>query len=320
MTVCRPIALAAAAVLAALSASGAAEPRIHAVATIFPLHDWARIVGGDRVGAVQLLPPGVEAHTFAPTPRDAARLRAADLFLFCGPAMEPWAADFAAGAGLAERNLFRAEPHVTPLSATTPATAGPHEHGPACDHGRAPGDPAGADPHFWLDPLAAIEVVRALAGAFAAADPDGAAGYRERADAYAADLHRLHADFEAMVRAAATRTVVHGGHQAFGRFARRYGIEFVSPYEGFSPDAQPGPRAIAAMVRRMRELGTRIVFHEESVEPRVARVLAEETGARLVLLHGGHNLTADERRAGATTYLSLQRANLERLREALGSR
>ncbi|MBU4461324.1 MAG: metal ABC transporter substrate-binding protein [Verrucomicrobia bacterium] len=314
MTGRRPAVLAAAAALGALAACGAAEPRIRVVTTISPLHDWARVVGGDRVEAVQLLPPGVEAHTFAPTPRDAARLRKADLFLFCGPVMEPWAADFATGSGLAERNLFRAESHVTALPATPAATADPHEHGPACLHG-----PADGDPHFWLDPLAAIDVVRALAEAFATVDSDGAADYRERAEAYIGELRRLHTDFEAMVRAAATRTVVHGGHQAFGRFARRYGIEFVSPYEGFSPDAQPGPRALAAMIRRMRNLGTRIVYHEELIEPRVARVLAEETGARLVLLHGGHNLTADERRAGAT-YLSLQRANLERLREGLGSK
>jgi zinc transport system substrate-binding protein len=314
MTARRPTILAAVVAFGGLAVCGAAAPRLRVVTTVSPLHDWARVVGGDRVEAVQLLPPGVEAHTFAPTPRDAARLREADLFLFCGPVMEPWAADFAVAAGLAESTLFRADSHVTPLPATPAVPADPHAHRPGCLHG-----PADGDPHFWLDPLAAIEVVQSLAAAFATADPDGAAGYRGRADAYIAELRRLHADFEAMVRAAATRTVVHGGHQAFGRFARRYGIEFVSPYEGFSPDAQPGPRALAAMIRRMRELGTRIVYHEELIEPRIARLLAEETGARLVLLHGGHNLTAEERRAGAT-YLSLQRANLERLREGLGTK
>jgi len=303
--------------LAAVTA-GAAEPALHAVASIFPLYDWARIVGGERVEVVQLLPPGVEAHTFAPSPRDAVRLRSAGLFLFCGPSMEPWAADLAAAAGLAGSRWFRADAHVPPLPPSE-ADASPeaHVHGPDDDHGHAHGDPADADPHFWLDPLAAEAVVHALADAFATLDPGGAARYRARADAYAAELRCLDADFAAMVRDAATRTGVYGGHPAFGRFARRYGLECVSPYEGCSPDAQPGPRAIAGLVRRMRELGTRVVSHEELLDPRVARVLAEEAGARLVLLHGVHNRTADEQRAGAT-YLSIQRANLERLREGLG--
>jgi zinc transport system substrate-binding protein len=309
--------IAALAALAALPAVGAPETHLHVVATIFPLADWARIVGGDRVEAVQLLPPGVEAHTFAPKPRDASRLHTAGLFVFCGPAMEPWAADLAAGAGLAGARLFQADRHVSPLSITGAPPSAAHEHGPDCDHGHAHARGAGVDPHFWLDPLAAAEVVRALAAAFATADPDGATGYHQRAERYAAELATLHADFEAMVKGATTRTIVYGGHPAFGRFALRYGLEFASPYEGFSPDARPGPRAIAALVRRMRELGTRVVYHEELIEPRIARVLAEEAGARLVLLHGAHNLTADERRAGES-YLSIQRANLARLREGLG--
>ena len=318
MTGLRLAALAAATTLGALSAASAG-PHLRTVATIFPLADWARTVGGDRVEVVQLLPPGVEAHAFSPTPRDAARLRAADLFLYCGPAMEPWAADLAAGAGLAGARLFQADRHVSPLAGPGAPPAPAHEHGPDCDHGHARAGGAGVDPHFWLDPLAAIEVVRALAAAFSTADPEGAAGYRDRAERYAGDLRALHADLEAMVRGAATRTVVYGGHPAFGRFATRYGLEFASPYEGFSPDARPGPRAIATLVRRMRELGTRIVFHEELIEPRVARVLAEEAGARLELLHGAHNLTADERKAGET-YLSIQRANLAKLREGLGTK
>ncbi len=319
MSALRFMRTAALAVLTAMTAAGAPETHLHVVATIFPLADWARVVGGDRVEVLQLLPPGVEAHTFAPTPRDAARLGAAGLFLFCGPAMEPWAADLAAGAGLGGARLFQADRHVTALAATGAPPGAAHSHGPACDHGHAHGPDAGVDPHFWLDPLAAVEVVHALAAAFAAADPDGAAGYRDRAERYAGELRALHADFEAMVKGAATRTVVYGGHPAFGRFGLRYGLDFVSPYEGFSPDAKPGPRAIASLVRRMRELGTRIVYHEELVEPRVARVLAEEAGARLVLLHGAHNLAAAERKAGES-YLSIQRANLTRLREGLGAK
>jgi len=308
------LALAATAVVAAPDAA-----RLRVVTTIFPLADWARAVGGDRVEVLQLLPPGVEAHTFAPSPRDVARLRDAGLFVFCGPAMEPWAADLAAGAGLAGARLFQADRHVTPLASTGAPPDAAHLHGPACDHGHAHGPAGDTDPHFWLDPPAAAGVVEALATAFAAADPDGAGGYRQRAEAYVAELRTLHADFETLVRGAASRTVVYGGHPAFGRFARRYGLDFVSPYEGFSPDAKPGPRALASLVRRMRELGTRVVYHEELIEPRVARVLADEAGARLELLHGIHNRTADEQRAGAT-YLSLQRANLAKLRESLGAK
>ena len=75
-----------------------------------------------------------------------------------------------------------------------------------------------------------------------------------------------------------TRTLICGGHFAFGHFAERYGLRHLSPYAGFSPDAQPSPRALAQLVHTLRETGATAVFYEEILDPRLARVLADETG------------------------------------------
>ena len=301
----------AASVLLLAGAGGAAERPREVVATIFPLYDWSRAIGGERVTVTQLLPPGVEAHGYAPTPRDVARVARADLFLWCGPAMEPWAEDLLRGLRGRRGAVFEAGRHAAAGGAAAPASAEKgHEHDATCGHGAA-------DPHFWLDPLAARAAVLALAEAFAESDPAGAEGYRRRAGDYARELDALHADISAVVARARTRTLIHAGHLAFGQFGRRYGLEFVSPYAGFSPDAEPGPRALAALIGKVRSSGARVIYHEEMIEPRVARTIARETGATLRLLHGVHNVTAEERKAGAT-YLTLMRANLEALKPGLG--
>ncbi|MDA3833079.1 MAG: metal ABC transporter substrate-binding protein, partial [Spirochaetales bacterium] len=67
----------------------AQEQKLQVVASIFPGYDFAREVGGDRLQLTQLLPPGVEAHGFSPTPRDIIRLNQAALFLYTGSQMEP---------------------------------------------------------------------------------------------------------------------------------------------------------------------------------------------------------------------------------------
>ncbi|MBF0570031.1 MAG: zinc ABC transporter substrate-binding protein, partial [Candidatus Omnitrophica bacterium] len=69
---------------------GLAGEQLKVTATIFPLYDFARAIGGDRVAVTLLLPPGVEAHTFEPRPRDIVSLNRADVFLYTGSAMEPW--------------------------------------------------------------------------------------------------------------------------------------------------------------------------------------------------------------------------------------
>ena len=114
---------------------GAAGP---VVTTIFPLYDWARAVGGDRVTVTQLLPPGVEAHSYAPKPSDVFGLNRADVFIYLGEDLEPWAEDLLRGAENPRLAVIEAGHGV--------ARDGEHEGGQ--DHAHH-----GTDPHIWLDPL-----------------------------------------------------------------------------------------------------------------------------------------------------------------------
>jgi len=66
----------------------------------------------------------------------------------------------------------------------------------------------------------------------------------------------------------------------------------------------------------MKELGLQVIYHEELTEPRVARAVARETGARLLLLHGAHNVGKDDLARGLT-YLDIMERNLENLEAGL---
>ncbi|MBS3984705.1 MAG: zinc ABC transporter substrate-binding protein [Selenomonadales bacterium] len=174
----------------------------------------------------------------------------------------------------------------------------------------------GQDPHIWLDPVFAQHMVDNIVAGLAQADPQNAAFYRENGEAYKVKLQALHEQFASFLATVENRTILYAGHFAFGHFARRYGLEHKSPYVGFSPNAEPTPRRIAELIENVRETGSQVIFHEELVEPRVARIIAEATGARMSLLHGAHNVSREELRAGAT-YLSIMEGNLARLREGL---
>jgi zinc transport system substrate-binding protein len=127
----------------------------------------------------------------------------------------------------------------------------------------------------------------------------------------------LHAEIERGLADCQNRTLLCGGHFAFGHFAERYGLRHLSPYAGFSPNAQPSPRALAELVRTMRKLGTTTIFYEEILDPKLSRVLADEIGAQLLHLHSMHNMTPADIASGAT-YFTLMRRNLENIRQGLG--
>ena len=64
--------------------------KIRVVVSLYPLYDFVRNVGKEKVEAELLLPPGIEPHSFDPKPADVFRLHNADIFIYTNKYMEPW--------------------------------------------------------------------------------------------------------------------------------------------------------------------------------------------------------------------------------------
>ncbi len=83
--------------LSAVAATSAPAEKLNVITTLFPLYDWARTIGGDTAEVTLILPPGVESHSFDPTPKDVIAINKADLFIYTGEYMEPWAEEVIQG-------------------------------------------------------------------------------------------------------------------------------------------------------------------------------------------------------------------------------
>ncbi|MCK5353133.1 zinc ABC transporter substrate-binding protein, partial [bacterium] len=112
-----------------------------------------------------------------------------------------------------------------------------------------------------------------------------------------------------------SRHLVTGGHAAFGHLTQTYGLDQISVY-GLSPDAEPTPRHLAGIVSVVKENNVQTIFSEELMNPRMAEVLSQETGARVMVLNPGANLTAAQWREGLT-FIGIMNRNLDTLREGL---
>ncbi|HSL93413.1 MAG TPA: zinc ABC transporter substrate-binding protein [Bacillota bacterium] len=288
-----------------------ASDKLKVITTLFPQYDFVREIAGDRVDVVLLLPPGMEPHSYEPSPRDIVTLRSADLFVYTTEAMEPWVARIVNTTSSQSLRVVESGEGVHLLTGDDDDDEDHDEDEDDHDH-----DHGDADPHIWLDPLNAIIMVDNIAKALAEVDPEFAQTYISRARAYSAELQALHETIEAALAPLANRTILYAGHFSFGYFAHRYDLEHISPYSGFAPDAEPTPQRIAELIQRVSESGSNTIFYAELVDPRVARVISEQTGAEMVLLHGVHNVSRDELSSGVT-YLELMRTNLARLIEGL---
>ena len=66
------------------------DDKISIVTTIFPPYDFAKAIGGDKVEVTMLLAPGVESHSYEPTPQDIIKINKSDLFIYVGGESDAW--------------------------------------------------------------------------------------------------------------------------------------------------------------------------------------------------------------------------------------
>ncbi len=71
-------------------------------------------------------------------------------------------------------------------------------------------------------------------------------------------------------------------------------------------------------MNNMKSLGLNVIYYEELIDPKVAKIISEETGGKMLLLHGGaHNISKEELESGIS-YIEIMESNLDRLKEGLG--
>ena len=273
--------------------SGPVQSKPQVVATVYPLWEFSRQVAGARADAVALVPPGVEPHDWEPSPRDVSLAQRATVFVHSGTGLDAWSQKLLAD-GTSQRVVVNVS-HGLPLIQTEGVT----------------------DPHIWLDPVLARAQVRAIETGLAKADPPGREIYAANARAYAARLDGLDEAFRMGLQDCVRRDMV-TAHAAFGYLARRYRLTEL-PLMGLSPEAEPNPADMAALVKRARELKVTHIFYEPLVSPRVAETLGREIGARILPLNPVEGLTGQDSESGQG-YIESMMANLANLRTALDCR
>lgn len=314
------------------------ENKITIIATLFPQYDFARQIAGDNANVVLLLSPGVESHSFDPSPTDIIAIQNSDIFLYTGPYMESWAAEVIEG--------IESDTCIVDLSAHVPlvkqedieeeylnAHAG-HSHGEGEECDEAESEEAGHDhehehshththdhdhtydPHIWTNPVFAKIMVEDIATALIERDPEHADEYEQNRDAYLAELDRLDMEIRTAMEYAVRHEVYFGGRFAMYYFTKEYGLTYDAVYDSCSSETEPSVQSVMHVIEEMREHDIPVIYYEELVDPRIARTIAEEIDCQMLLWHSCHSVTKRQLEAGVT-YLDLMWFNLENLKVGL---
>lgn len=288
------------------SRQGDKDPgKLKVYTTIFPLYDFAINVGGDAAEVQYLVPPGVEPHEWEPAPRDLAKLGEGNVFIYCGAGLESWVEK-------ALNNINN--PDLVVVDTSKGIDLFYMDHGDSAHNPLKTGIEM-VDPHIWLDPVNAKQMVNNIKEGMCKADPGNREYYEANAAGYNAKLANLHQDYILSLRNTPVKSFI-TSHDAFGYLARRYGLEQI-PLRGISPEVEPTPARMAEIVKIARGRDIKYIFFESMVNPKVSEVIASEVGAEVLVLNPLGGLARDEIDAGKS-YLSVMRDNLNNLQLALG--
>ncbi len=275
--------------------------------TIFPLKEFSQAVSGDWGTVDLLLPPGAEIHTWQPKPSDLVKLSEADVFIYIGADLEPWVEDILRSVKNPGLYVVQASEGMNLLRNEKGEDQDHHDH----EHGSL-------DPHIWLDFATDEKIVDRIAGILSKVAPSRQSVFQNNAEIYKKKLQALDEKYRKNLENCDQKTIVLGGHAAFGYLAHRYHLTQISLY-GLSPDSKPTPRQLIDVIEIVKKKGIKAIFFEANISNDLTRVIAEETGAKTLVLNPGASLSKEQKNSGIT-FLKIMEKNLENLKNGLRCR
>lgn len=233
--------------------------------------------------------PHHDPHAIELKPAQLAGLRNAQLVVRVGLDHEPWLSRLKTSAPVLD-----ASKGVRLLQTETPrlrVERKAHVH-------------AFGNTHYWLDPANAHPITASILESLAKLRPAEAAYFEANRASF---LRRLEAKAkhwsEALAPYRGAKLVVM--HDSWAYFADRFGLSIVAAVEPV-PGVPPSAAELAALFKRMREAGVKLVIADPHSNPALVRQIVEKTGAKALTLA-----------PSGADYIALFDANVERLAAAL---
>lgn len=327
-------------------AAGDQEPVV-VKTTLFPLQYFAEEIGGDHVEVENIVPVGVDAHTFDPSSSQMIEIAEADLFIYNGAGFEGFTESVQEAVSGQDVDMVTASEGIELIS---------YSHGIEDDHGddnnhdddhghddndnhndandhdnnnhndeedhdhddnNSNNDEHGhaeEDAHVWLDPMRAAEQAENIKNALSEVNPDEADTFEENYEEVLTQLEELDEQFTELSENMSNDTIV-VSHAGYGYWEEEYGVHQLG-IAGLSPSNEPSIQQLEETMAFMDENDINYVMFEQNIPENITETVREEVGAEALELHNLEVLV-EEDVENEETYFSLMEQNLESLNTAL---
>ena len=263
------------------------EGRIKTAATIFPLTDIIKNIGGDKVNVVTIMPPGASPHTFEVRPKTVEAAMGTKILFKIGAGLDGWVEGI---TGAMDK-----KPEIVDISKYIKLRKLPD---------------GTEDPHYWLSLENGIIITRTIAEKLSDLDPANKEYFNKNLAGYLQKLEKANEELTQMFKNLPDKKFV-TFHEAWFYFAQAYGLNVVAAFEPF-PGKEPTPDFIARFTKIIKENDVKVLFTEPQFSTEVIKQLAKDIGIRLEVLDpiGGTSVQTD-------SYISMIKSNAKTIYDAL---
>lgn len=284
------------------------------VTTLYAEYDMiVGIIGDDKetqnlFDVEMIIKPGQDSHVYDPSVHDLIKIKNSDLFIFTSLEMETWVNDIEFLETTKVVNLSK-DSRIELLNVEE-ETEEEHEHEHSHEHNHA----HAYDPHYWLYPIYATYMVEQIKDAIISvtADPDGTKTkiFEKNAEAYINELLKCDEMLKYVVNNANNHTLYFGSPFSFYYVSHFYGLEYEIVYSTCSTETEPSIEVLEEIIGKMRKNDINVIFSKELINTQACQMIAFHTGAEILELHSGHNISALEFKENRKSYLDIYKQNI----------
>ena len=287
------------------------DDKISVVCTIFPEYDWAKEVIGknDNIELTFLLDNGTDLHNYQPSFADIAKISTCDLFIYVGGESDDWVADAlnnATNNNMQVINLLDVLGDKKKEEEQKEGMQGEEEHEEEVEY----------DEHVWLSLKNAEIIVTEIANKLSIIDSANKDTYSANATAYNTKLKNLDAEYQEVVDAGTTKTLLFGDRFPFRYLVDDYKLDYFAAFVGCSTETNASVETITFLAGKVDELNLNVILQIESSNGEIANTIKQNTKSKdqkILTLDSIQNTTTKS----GKTYLSIMQNNLEILKEAV---
>ena len=265
-------------VILMLTACSPTTSKVDITTSMFIHYDFARQIIGDKLTQELIIPPAVEVHSFAITPKKMATISNSKIFFYTNEHIEPWAADL----NLSNTKIVNIEEEIEAyIGLHDPeSTSEQHNH----------------SSHFWTSPENNLHEIEILKDSLISIDEDNRDYYEQNANDYCEQIMTESNKFKTYLSNIDNKEIFLVGHNAMSDFAHYFDLTITSLVDDIKPDHDVTPNELARLVDAISASGANYIFTEELANSNFADAIKRELKEQknrdieILELHGYHKI------------------------------